>query len=49
MKKNKETKAERDWRIKETENGRRYFQRVVPNKKRDSKNKLNKENCNGEE
>ncbi len=43
MMKNTETKTERDRRIKETENGRRYFERVVPNKKRDSKN-TNKEN-----
>ena len=35
--KQKETKAERDQRIKESENGRRFFTRVKPNKKKDSK------------
>lgn len=35
----KETKLERDRRIKETENGRRFFTRTVPNKKRQTQNK----------
>ena len=30
----KETKAEREKRIKETENGRRLFPKIIPDKKR---------------
>lgn len=48
-KKNSETQYERKVRIDQTENGRRFRSRVVPNKKRDAKNNFNKEHYNGEE
>ena len=37
--KSKETKLERERRIKETENGRRLYTKAIPNKKRQTQNK----------